>query len=734
MQLHLPHEQRIIYDPSTNAEKIVETAENSDTALTAFFKANQSSGSIGNLARRLTYQEFPQHFVLKDNPNQRGSKIWDIRQRRGFALGRMSYVGPTAGERFYLRTLLMVMRGPTSFEDLKFIDGIRHDTFHDACLALGLLEDDGEWRICLGDAAEMQTGPQLRHLFATLLLFCTPSQPDILWLQFRRKMCDDLAYRLHLIGRTHVTEDVVFDFGLHLLNIILEDSGHSLSEFPSMPRPIEDWSNTTANRLISQQKNYDPTSERVLGQQFLSSLNADQKNAFDQIWTSIINKSGKIFFLDGYGGTGKTYLYQTLCHAIRAEGIIIICVASTGLACLLLPGGQTAHSMFKIPIDTLDSDSVCGIPKESLRADLLRAADAVIYDECLMTHRHCFEALDRTFQDLRDCCKPFGGITMIFGGDFQQILPVVSQGSRADIVAACLRKSYLWNDIEVIKLRINMRLEQSHEEREFAQWLLDIGHGRHMDNDSRIEIPASMITYDEEELIDLIYGDINNDERTPPTPDYFLHRAILGPRNIDVREINEEILMRMPGEVIVRHSADSLENDCNHHRDDIPEEFLRAQNLPSLPPSDLKIKIGCPLILLRNLDPSKGLCNGTRMVLLRAYSCLLEVMIIGGDHHRQKAFIPRIAMKPSSRQFPFLLRRRQFPVQLSFAMTINKAQGQSLDVVGLRLLSPVFCHGQLYVALSRGTSSKKIHVLLPPNSVDTNLKTVNVVYPEVLLD
>ena len=140
-----------------------------------------------------------------------------------------------------------------------------------------------------------------------------------------------------------------------------------------------------------------------------------------KIWQSIIHNQGKIFFLDGFGGCRKTYLYQAICHVVRAEGIIILCVALTGLACLLLPGGQTAHLMFKIPIDTLNSSSVCSILKESLCADLLRMVAVVIFDECLMTHRHCFEALDRTFQDLHDCPAPFGGLTMVFESDFQQM-------------------------------------------------------------------------------------------------------------------------------------------------------------------------------------------------------------------------------------------------------------------------------------------------------------------------
>ena len=143
------------------------------------------------------------------------------------------------------------------------------------------------------------------------------------------------------------------------------------------------------------------------------------------------------------------------------------------------------------------------------------------------------------------------------------------------------------------------------------------------------------------------------------------------------------------------------------------------------------MKIGCPLILLCNLDPGNGLCNGTRMILIHAYRRILEVIIMGGDHHGQKAFIPRIILKPTSHLYPFTFKCHQFPVHLPFAMTINKAKGQSLKYVGVHLLSPVFCHGQLYVVLSRATSCERPHILLPES---THTKTVNVVYPEVLLD
>jgi hypothetical protein len=696
----------------------------------AFFKINRLPGPTGDLARSLTYQEFPQHFVIKPDENNPQSKVWRRRQRQSFAIGRMTYAGPTAGERFYLRTLLMIVRGPTSFEDLKSVDGELSETFRDACLKRGLLEDDGEWNLCLQEASEIQTGSQLRHLFTTLLLFCTPAQPKELWMTFRQNICDDLRHELSLIGRTNISETEIYDYGLHIIDDILHDSGHALSDFPSMPQSTFNWHQIMSNRLISQQLHYDPQAEEITAHHLISSFNVDQQLAFNVIIHSIICNEGKSFFIDGFGGCGKTYLYQAICHSVRARRLILLCVASTGLACLLLPGGQTAHSMFKIPIDTLDCHSICSISKQSLRADLLRMAHGIIFDECIMTHRHCVEALDRTFQDLRNCSKPFGGLTMIFGGDFQQILPVIPKGSRADVVQACIQQSHLWNNMIVLKLRTNMRLQHSLEDLQFSQWLLDVGHGCSIDNNGDIPIPPSILSTDENDMIAKIYGDIGNDRDLISAANYFLDHAILAPHNDNVRETNQKILDKMHGHEITYHSADTLEDEGEGIRDDIPEDFLRSIDSSSLPLSELKMKIGCPLMLLRNLDPQKGLCNGTRMILLQAYRRILEVLIIGNDHHGQKAFIPRISLTPSSRQYPFALKRRQFPVRLCFAMTINKAQGQSLKYVGIHLLSPVFCHGQLYVAFSRATSSKNVHVLLPPNCT----KTTNVVYPEVLLD
>ena len=120
---------------------------------------------------------------------------WTIR-KRGTVIGRMYFVLPAAGERYFLRLLLTAVRGPKSYEDLRTSDGTLHPTFQAACIARGLLEDDRDWVICFEEATLWQTGKQLRVLFSTALVFSCVSDLKALWEQFCTNICDDLTYRL----------------------------------------------------------------------------------------------------------------------------------------------------------------------------------------------------------------------------------------------------------------------------------------------------------------------------------------------------------------------------------------------------------------------------------------------------------------------------------------------------------------------------------------------------------
>jgi len=728
LQIHLPGCHFVVFDPDEPPERVNARAAQEKTTLTAFFRAN-ADPAMASVARELTYQEFPQQFVYDET-----LKAWHIR-KQGFALGRMYFVPPKSGdELFYLRTLLAVVKGPTSFEDLRRFNNVTYPTFHEACLARGLLEDDGEWRQCLLEASYMQTGEQLWHLFALLLLSCIPNSPEQLWNDFRQHICDDLRAHLRSSGWEIPRDDDIFDYGLWLLNSILLKHGKDLQSV-NMPLPDRDWSGQAGNSLIGEQLNYDRDQEHTSAEQRIPQLNPEQRQAHDRIVSSVETRAGQVFFLNGPGGTGKTFVYNTVCNTIRSKGWIVLCVASSGIASLLLRGGRTAHSMFKIPLKPTD-ESYCPIAKQGNLANLIRATRLIIWDEITMQHRYAAETVDRTCRDLLSTPdRPFGGITVVFGGDFQQILPVVRNGSRADIVFASLLRSKLWDGIQVLKLTRNMRLVNDPDAQIFSSWLLDIGHGRGLGDNETIPLPQGMITLDVDDFVAKIYPDIQSSP--PPPPEYFLHRMILAPRNNDVDSTNSRLLSMMSGEEQVFYSADTVtqEAGADDESSDVntfPVEFLRSLTASGLPPGELRLKPGCPLILLRNLSPARGLCNGTRLILMRMSSRVLEVRIIGGEYHGKTEFIPRITLSPTEDEanFSFQLKRRQFPVRLAFSITINKAQGQSVERVGIDLRVPVFSHGQLYVALSRATSSRNVKILLSPDQEDT--RTTNVVYPEVL--
>jgi ATP-dependent DNA helicase PIF1 len=136
-------------------------------------------------------------------------------------------------------------------------------------------------------------------------------------------------------------------------------------------------------------------------------------------------------------------------------------------------------------------------------------------------------------------------------------------------------------------------------------------------------------------------------------------------------------------------------------------------------------------MLLRNIDQSNGLCNGTRLQVKDLGKNIITATVITGKNSGDTIFIPRMDLVPTDSGFPFKFQRRQFPICLCFAMTINKSQGQSLSKVGLYLPRPVFTHGQLYVAISRVTTRKGLKMLILDEDGNHVSSTTNVVYPEV---
>ena len=227
-----------------------------------------------------------------------------------------------------------------------------------------------------------------------------------------------------------------------------------------------------------------------------------------------------------------------------------------------------------------------------------------------MQHCHIIEAVDCSFRDLCDSNKPFGGLTVVFGGDFQQILPVIVKGSRAQIVQASMRRSRLWRDITILHLHQNIHLNTHIEEKaNFARWQLQVGHGEHTDDSFNIPIPDQFHCAENsiDSLIDTLYPGIHLSGH----PDqYFSEHIILSSMNSKVNALNNTILAKFPGRVQVFHSVDFIPTSEQTGEDDpllnYPIEYLNEINCETLPLVRLELKVGCSVMVLKNLDAANG--------------------------------------------------------------------------------------------------------------------------------
>ncbi|XP_019167829.1 PREDICTED: uncharacterized protein LOC109163535 [Ipomoea nil] len=298
-------------------------------------------------------------------------------------------------------------------------------TFRDACYSRGLLDDEKEYIDAIEEASHWSSAHSMRKLFVTLLITKPLNRPESVWNEACHHLAEDAQFNQRKL--------------LQKPDLILNDDENKNIVLIEMEKLLYDCA-TLAEKIV----------------QLTSRLTDEQK--------------------------------RSLSTTLQSKGEIVLNVASSGIASLLLPGGRTAHSRFAIPI-AITKDSTCNIKPISELVELILKARLIIWDDAPMMHKHCFEALDIMMRDLLQFVNPrsanqtFSWKTVVLGCDFRQILHVVPKGTRQEIVVATINASYLWDNCKVLRLTKNLRLKSMSADIElqrlenFAQWIAGIGDG-----------------------------------------------------------------------------------------------------------------------------------------------------------------------------------------------------------------------------------------------------------------
>jgi hypothetical protein len=667
LDLHLPRHNMVVFNPMDDGDDIRDQLPAATSKLMQWFVLNQRDPA----ARVYRYVDIPEHYVW-----QAKDRVWQKRVRNNIKVARLPSVNGNNSELNALRMILNVARGAQSFLDLMTVDGHTHTTFRDAAKASGLLEDDGEAISIFYEMTRVGVSvATLRQQFCSVLMHCAPVNPVELFNMFS----NDLMYN-------EMSQDSCRSTLKDLDRIMRVTYGKSLSD----PEFNFDLSDIAQDDDVLLPPIIDVDANLPLIERLCPLLSAEQRVAVMSVMDSVLHQVGfNVFAVLCSAGTGKTLFANFLACSLRAQGRIVVCVAASALAASLLEGGHTAHHTLHIPIPANDATYCSFTLAERF---IIMQTDLFIWDEASMISQSVADTVDRSFQDIMNDTRPFGGKTIMFTGDFKQLLPVVRGGKGENVT---IKRCSWWPHVRRLQFCQNFRACQDPE---FASMLETVGTGAL----TEVPIPQECRANNVDDLVDRVFGnDLTNADASA---------MILTLTLDDADIVNNYCITKCVGYCREAYAADVFLN-CRQP-DMYPPEIVASIRMPGVPPSCLQLKLGGRYMIIKNM--SKGIFNGVRcqLVAFAGNKCVF-IKLISGPAAGTTTLLPACVFNISPEQsgLPFNIRRRQFPLILAYAVTVHKAQGQTLAKVGLYISTAIFTHGQLYTALSRTRGWRNIAVL-----------------------
>jgi hypothetical protein len=623
LDIHLPNHERMVFDPTMSVEDML-IHHDADTTLTGWFKLNEQDPG----ARNFLYADIPEHYWWN-----KSTKQWRQRRLRSIAVGRTYAVSPRNVELYSLRLLLNMVRGAISWRCLLHFDGFIYPSFQDACRARGLLNDDNSAVSAFMEIVQLSvSAANIRQQFVNFLLHVHIESPVQFFHLFASDMCDGESTRENINNAL-----------LHIDSMLREmHSSLSVFGFELVPN----------NYYPIAEENPDPIDLRSHFEELLAVCSEEQKRAVDSVMSEAMispsSRQSNVFIIQGGAGTGKTLWVNCVSAALRDSRKVVQCIASSGLAASLIAEGQTAHSALGIPIPTLDS-SFCRLDPHHRQH--FRNVDVIIWDEMSMINVVTADCVDKSLQDIRNCRLPFGGIIMIFVGDFKQLPPVIRHG-RGEFQT--LHRCSWWPSATKIVFTKNWRALNNAA---FQTFLNDVGTGVIRN----VCVPADSQCLDIPDLFARVYG--NNITHSDND-----NNMMLSFKLEDANYANDFAMDHIPGDANIAIASDVFAESHS-----MPAEFVSSLSIPGAPAHAISIKIGARYMLIKNYNQKQGLVNGTLCKCVGYGNGIMHVQLIAGSNRGRVHMIPRCTFQvlPEASGLPFAFNRTQFPVQVAYCVTVR---------------------------------------------------------------